>query len=83
MTNQKKTAERWGAQGGQGNAENSLKSEYSPLTGNWQLGLRDARFSYRKHGDYHTLATGRQQRQAIKASLKRAAKKAKRKAGGV
>lgn len=29
MTNQKKTAERWGAQGGQGNAENSLNSQYS------------------------------------------------------
>lgn len=81
MTTKENTAQA-GQQGGesQGNAE---QLDYSPLTGNWQLGLKDARFSYRKHGDYHTLATDRQQRQAIKAELKRTAKKAKRKAGGV
>ena len=76
----KENAAQAGQQGGKGNAE---QLDYNPLTGNWQLGLKDARFSYRKHGDYHTLATGRQQRQAIKAELKRTAKKAKRKAGGV
>lgn len=76
----KENAAQAGQQGGKGKTE---QLDYSPLTGNWQLGLKDARFSYRKHGDYHTLATDRQQRQAIKAELKRAAKKAKRKAGGV
>ncbi len=32
MTNQKKTAERWGAHGGQGSARNTLNSQYSTLS---------------------------------------------------